>query len=464
MTPQILLVADEQPIYQDLKQAVKAWGYVLSKSHTRDFALELFETINPDVTIIDNSLTESTGLEILTEIKARNSDALVIVITDDLPDYKTHTAIRIATDYLTRSFTLEDIHTSIIKTLKSRQMSDAVQDKSHEEPKDYYFEQIIGESVAIKETVWLARKVAESDVSCVLLQGESGTGKDLFAKAIHYSSPRAQKPFVAINCAAIPANLLESELFGHEKGAFTDAKLRKPGLFEQASDGTLFLDEIGELEIGLQAKLLRVLEERSFRRVGGIQDLPLNVRVIAASNRDLKYESDEHRFRKDLFFRLSIMYIELPSLRDRGEDVILLAEHFLSKLDTKTSSISKRRFSVEVIEAFHHHSWEGNIRELRNLIERSVILEEGNVITMKFMPDELHPSCKGHLATSDKHLMNNHFSVPADGVSLDAVEKWLVEEALRINNGNVTRASAFLSIPRDRLRYYLKKMKLSNKL
>src|SRR5216110_1101415 len=231
----------------------------------------------------------------------------------------------------------------------------------------------------------MARKVAESEVSSVLLQGESGTGKDLVAKAIHYQSNRSDGPFVAINCAALPGTLIESELFGYEKGAFTDAKARKEGLLEQAEGGTLFLDEIGELELSLQAKLLRVLEEGSFRRVGGLKDLPLDVRVIAASNRDLKTEGEAGRFRADLFYRLSVIQIDIPPLRERGDDVRVLAEHYISNFKSR---LRKNIDSItpEALAAFRNYKWPGNVRELRNVIERAMILEDGDVITMQYVP------------------------------------------------------------------------------
>src|SRR5689334_16821918 len=238
-------------------------------------------------------------------------------------------------------------------------------------PHSFRFDQIIGESAAMKETINLARRLAESDVSCVLLQGESGVGKDCFARAIHNGSRREQAPFVAINCAALPSNLIESELFGYERGAFTDAKSRKEGLLEQADGGTLFLDEIGELELSLQAKLLRVLEEGAFRRVGGLKDIALDVRVIAASNRDLKAESEAGRFRLDLYYRLSVIQIDIPPLRERGDDVLLLAQHYI---DTIGSRLKRGRkitgLSPEARDVFREYHWPGNVRELRNVIER----------------------------------------------------------------------------------------------
>jgi transcriptional regulator with PAS, ATPase and Fis domain len=314
----------------------------------------------------------------------------------------------------------------------------------------------------MREMLHLAQKVAASEVSSVLLQGESGTGKDLVAKAIHYESDRADAPFVAINCAALPANLVESELFGYEKGAFTDAKARKEGLFEQAEGGTLFLDEIGELEVSLQAKLLRVLEEGAFRRVGGLRDLPLDVRVIAASNRDLKAESGAGRFRSDLYYRLSVIQIDIPSLRERGDDVLLLAKHYINSLGSRMRS-RVHSLSVEVAEAFRRYEWPGNVRELRNVIERAMILEDSNSITTKYLPRNLTLDAGTRTASAGATQAGSSangatIQLPPGGVSLDEIENTLVRQAMAQSGGNQTRAAELLGISRDQLRYRLKKI------
>jgi Transcriptional regulator containing PAS, AAA-type ATPase, and DNA-binding domains len=321
----------------------------------------------------------------------------------------------------------------------------------------FSFAQIVGDSPAMREMLVLAHKVAESEVSSVLLQGESGTGKDLIAKAVHYHSSRADNPFIAINCAALPSTLIESELFGYEKGAFTDARARKEGLFEQAEAGTLFLDEIGELELSLQAKLLRVLEEGSFRRVGGLKDLPLDVRVIAASNRDLKTESEAGRFRADLFYRLSVIQIDIPPLRERGEDIRVLAEHYI---DSFRSRLRKQIDSIspEVLEAFARYHWPGNVRELRNVIERAMILEDGNEITLKYLPRSLTADLGLSSETNNNHLTDELVRLPASGLSLEDVEMSLVRQALERSRGNQTKAAELLAISRDQLRYRMKKL------
>jgi transcriptional regulator with PAS, ATPase and Fis domain len=301
----------------------------------------------------------------------------------------------------------------------------------------------------------LAQKVAESEVSSVLLQGESGTGKDLVVKAIHYHSSRADHPFVAINCAALPGTLIESELFGYEKGAFTDAKARKEGLFEQAEGGTLFLDEIGELELSLQAKLLRVLEEGSFRRVGGLKDLPLDVRVIAASNRDLKTEGEAGRFRPDLFYRLSVIQIDIPPLRERGDDVSVLAEHYISSFRKRLRK-NIDGIAPEALAAFRSYEWPGNVRELRNVIERAMILEDGDMITAKYLPRGL--TLESRTGSATQSMPPEQIRLPAKGLSLEEVEMSLVRQALDRSGGNQTKAAALLDISRDQLRYRMKKL------
>jgi transcriptional regulator with PAS, ATPase and Fis domain len=297
----------------------------------------------------------------------------------------------------------------------------------------------------------------------------------MVAKAIHYGSRRSDLPFIAINCAAIPANLIESELFGYEKGAFTDAKARKEGLFEQAEGGTLFLDEIGELELSVQAKLLRVLEEGSFRRVGGLRDLPLDVRVIASSNRDLKAESEAGRFRLDLYYRLSVIQIEIPPLRERGDDAILLAQHYINQFNERLRK-RVRGLTPEVAAVFRQYPWPGNVRELRNVIERVMILEDGDLITAKYLPRGIgKEGAEGHESAAEWAVRrdveqaerplpvetpasNVPFRLPPEGVILDEVEMSLVRQALERSNGNQTRAAELLGISRDQLRYRLKKL------
>ncbi len=335
----------------------------------------------------------------------------------------------------------------------------------------FSFDQIIGRSPVMHEMLNLARRVAESEVSCVLLQGESGTGKDCLAKAMHYASKRAGAPFVAINCAALPSNLIESELFGHEKGAFTDAKSRKEGLLEQADGGTILLDEIGELDLNLQAKLLRVLEEGYLRRVGGLKDVPFTARVIAASNRDLKSEIDQGRFRLDLFYRLAVIKIDISPLRQRGDDVLLLAEHCLQSFADHMCRSNIRGLSPEVARAFKLYDWPGNVRELRNVIERAIVVEDGEVISAGSLPEGILPGLRectadGPLRRERLSLINAEglLNLPPEGISLDQLETSLLKQALARSHGNQTRAAQLLGLTRDQFRYRWKKFRESNRL
>jgi DNA-binding NtrC family response regulator len=451
----ILIVDDDPTIRWALAEALRSWSYLPLEAGNVADANNVFTSENPSTILLDIDLPDGSGLDVLNEIKQHNPDALVIMITGNVNIGNTISALRGgAYDFIGKPINLEELRVTIRNGLEARQLRREIKQVRHERAQEFNFNQIIGESPAIKQMLSLSRKVAESEVSSVLLQGESGTGKDLVAKAIHYASRRADSPFVAINCAAIPSTLLESELFGYEKGAFTDAKARKEGLFEQAEGGTLFLDEIGELELGLQAKLLRVLEEGTFRRVGGLKDISLDVRVIAASNRDLKTESESGNFRLDLFYRLSVIQIDIPPLRERGDDVLLLAEHYIKTLSEKLQLKRKiRGLAPETKETFKHYEWRGNVRELKNVIERALILEDKDLITLKYLPRDL---TVGHTVETKHNAAK--FALPSDGLLLEEVEMSLVKQAIERSRGNQTRAAELLGISRDQLRYRLKKL------
>jgi transcriptional regulator with PAS, ATPase and Fis domain len=314
--------------------------------------------------------------------------------------------------------------------------------------------EVIAESPAMREVISFVRKVAVSEATTILLEGENGTGKDLIAKTLHYESPRQAEPFIAINCAAIPETLLESELFGYEKGAFTDARAQKRGLFELADGGTLFLDEIGEIPLTLQAKLLRVLEEQSFRRLGGLKDIRVDVRFIAATNKNLREAVREGAFRQDLYFRLNVIQIVIPPLRERREDILPLVEFFIDHYNRKF----KRHIqgvTPEAAELLLAHDWPGNVRELRNAIERAMILEEGSHIAPASLPiaiSKAEPAPAGPRA--------GVVEIPETGLSLAENEKLLLLRALEKTNGNQTQAAKLLKITRDTLRYKMKKYNL----
>jgi DNA-binding NtrC family response regulator len=468
----ILIVDDEPMIRWTLNEALRGWEYDAVEAGTVAGALASFEAERPEAVLLDINLPDGSGLDALREMKNRQPHAVVIMITANVLLEDTIAALRGgAYDFVGKPVNLNELQVTIRNGIEAGKLRREVNSIRRDLAREFSFDQIVGGSPSMKRMIQLAHKVAGSEASSVLLQGESGTGKDLVAKAIHYGSRRADKPFVAINCAAIPSTLIESELFGYEKGAFTDAKGRKEGLFEQAEGGTIFLDEIGELEIGLQAKLLRVLEEGAFRRVGGLKDLPLDVRVVAASNRDLKAESEAGKFRLDLYYRLSVIQIDLPPLRERGDDVLLLTDHYIKNFNEK---LRKRIHGVtpEVAEIFRRYGWPGNVRELRNVIERAMILEDEDLITTSWLPRGVTPEAmfaaqpQEIVATRAKPAAqkttdaspDGPFRLPPEGVQLDAMEMSLVEQAMRRSKGNQTRAAELLGISRDQLRYRLKKL------
>ena len=457
------MVDDDRAIRWTLGEALRSWSFVPLEAGSVAEALTQFSAETPAAVLLDIDLPDGSGLDVLRQIKAERPEAVVIMITGNVLIDNTIAALRGgAYDFISKPIGLEELRVTIRNGLEAHQLRREVDQVRRERAQQFAFEQIVGQSPAMQKMLSLAAKVAESEVSSVLLQGESGTGKDLVAKAIHYGSRRAERPFVAINCAALPATLIESELFGYEKGAFTDAKARKEGLFEQAEGGTLLLDEIGELELSLQAKLLRVLEEGAFRRVGGLKDIPLDVRVIAASNRDLKSESEGGRFRLDLYYRLSIIQIDIPPLRERGDDMLLLAQHYIDTIGARLKLKRKiTGLSPEVVSVFRRYGWPGNVRELRNVIERALILEDSELITSEYLPGGLtgQPSIvTGSGSGGDSRSSSVQFLLPGGGISLEDVEMSFVKQAIERSEGNQTRAAELLGISRDQLRYRLKKL------
>jgi DNA-binding NtrC family response regulator len=489
----ILIVDDEETMRSLLGEALSEWGYETIPAANVTTALAEFDANQPTLILLDINLPDGSGLDALRQIKQRQADAVVIMVTSEVIIENTLAALRGgAYDFIGKPVNLDELQVTIRNGIEAQALRKEVRGFRRERAKQFSFEQIIGNSTSLREVIQLAKKVAASEVSSILLQGESGTGKDLIAKAIHYASRRAEAPFVAINCAAIPANLIESELFGYEKGAFTDAKARKEGLCEQAEGGTLLLDEIGELELGLQAKLLRVLEEGAFRRVGGLKDVPLDVRLVVATNRDLKTESEAGRFRLDLYYRFSVIQIDMPALRERNDDVITLANHYINYFN-KQFNKRVRGLSPEVTERFRNYKWPGNVRELRNIIERVMILEEGDIITSKYLPRGFDTvvsfveAAASNAATGDLKSAAQPpppaaaesappvggppleeppaptepaslFHLPLEGIVLEDVEMSLVKQALDRSGGNQTKAAEMLGISRDQLRYRLKKL------
>jgi DNA-binding NtrC family response regulator len=316
---------------------------------------------------------------------------------------------------------------------------------------------LVGDSPAIRGCVEMLGKLAPSGAGAILLTGESGTGKDLFARALHYQSPRSSSPFVAVNCAAMPDTLMESELFGHEKGAFTDARFLKKGLFELADGGTLYLDEIGELKMSLQAKLLRVLETLTFRRVGGSRDITVELRVVAATNRDLDAAVRAGEFRSDLLYRLRVIEMTMPPLREHREDIEALVQHFLREFTLKFHKPGMT-VSPAAMNALIRYDWPGNVRELKNAIERAVILEDSNEVRTNYLPSQVTQAT----VVAPPAARSADFTLPQGGVTLESVEDSFVRQAMDMARGNQTRAAQLLGLSRDALRYRLKKIDLDS--
>lgn len=447
-----MIVDDDASIRFALTEALRSWNYDSRAAGTIAEASAILDEDPPAVVLLDIDLPDGSGLDLLERIKADSADTIVIMITGNVGMPNVLAAFRAgAHDFVGKPVKLEELRLTIKNALETRALRREVQRTRRERSSAFTFEQILGDSPAMRYAVDLARKVADSDVASILLQGETGTGKDLFARAIHYASYRANSPYLAINCAALPATLIESELFGYEKGAFTDAKQTKEGLFEQAQGGTIFLDEIGEMELSLQAKLLRVLEEGRFRRVGGLKDLPLDVRIIAASNLDLKKAGEKGEFRLDLYFRLSVIQVDIPPLRDRADDVLLLAQHYIEKANIKRRERKLKGLNKEAANIFCTYHWPGNVRELRNVIERASILEEGPSVTLTHLPQDMVSA----VAAPAGGL---NIVLPREGIAIEEVENDLCRQAFERTGHNLSRAARLLGITRDQLRYRLRKI------
>jgi len=468
----VLIVDDEKLVRWSLRQKYEEWGFTVHEAENGAAGLRLVPSANPDLILLDVRMPDLTGLEVLQRLKDAGDACAVIMITADpqLDDVKA--AIKLgAFDFIGKPIDFDELHVTTQNALEATRLRSEVESLRSEMQRRVGYRDVIAVSKKMSDLMGFVRKVAASEASTILIQGESGTGKDLIAKAIHYQSSRQEKPFVAINCSAIPETLMEAELFGHEKGAFTDAKAMKKGLFEIADRGTLFLDEIGELSPFLQAKLLRVLEDQVIRRVGGVKDMQADVRVIAASNRDLERAVQEGRFRQDLFYRLTIISIYIPPLRERREDVLPLVEFFIEHYNRKFRK-SIRGISDDTRRLLLNHDWPGNVRELKNAIERAMILEDEPVLRPAYLPfsvaqQHAHVTAFEHMSPSagpSAALANGRslprLSIPDGGTSLEEVERALVEMALRQANGNQTHAAKLLDISRDALRYKMKKFGL----
>jgi len=451
----ILIIDDEVFITKSLGRHLEKEGCEIFTAESGEEGVEVFKSDSPDIVLLDLNMPGMGGIDTLKELRKLSSDAIVIIITAHGDIETAVSAIKLgAYDFVEKPFELDRITVVINKAMETAHLKREVHFLREEKYDTYTFHNIVGESNGMKESINLAKKVASSDANTILIQGESGTGKSLMARAIHYNSPRASEPFVEVTCTAIPEALIESELFGHERGAFTDAKAAKKGLFEFASGGTIYLDEIGDIKISTQAKLLRALEEKTFKRVGGLKDIKVNVRIIATTNRqDLENSVREGQFRADLYYRLKVLPIYILPLRERKDDIIPLAMHHIEKFN-KEFKKNISGISPEAQQFLLNYSWHGNARELRNVIERIFILENTDIIRAEHLPPEVLSF------TKDTSPGNGSFNLPANGLSLKDVERDLIAKALDKVEGNQTKAAKLLGISRDALRYKMQKFGL----
>jgi two-component system response regulator AtoC len=445
----ILVVDDEPLIRWSLVERLRSEGYDVDEAPTgRDALARAAEGV--DLVLLDYKLPDMDGVSVLKALKASDPDVLVILLTAFATIETAVEAMKIgAYHFANKPFNLDDISMLVEKALETTRLRREVRHLRASQAQPFSLDRIVGESPRMVELRGLLLKVATSPASTVLLTGESGTGKDLAAKVIHYQSQRALKPFMNITCSALPEQLLESELFGHERGAFTDARQQKRGLLESADGGTVFLDEIGEMVPSLQAKLLRFLEEKTFKRVGGSGDIRVDVRVIAATNRDLEAEVQAGRFRSDLFYRLNVVPIQLPPLRAHAEDVTSLVRFYIDIFNREFRK-NVRGLTPAAQKLLDGHGWPGNIRELRNVVERAMLLTERDTLDVVDF---------GML--SGKGASGGQFELPPGGVDLEEVERSLVVQALERSGHNQTRAASLLGLNRDQIRYRIEKFGLT---
>ncbi|MFZ1730795.1 MAG: sigma-54 dependent transcriptional regulator [Bacteroidota bacterium] len=446
----ILVVDDEKLLRWSIASHLQAQDFQVEQADSLGMASRLVEEFEPDLILLDQILEDGAGVDFLAEIAGSYPHIAVIMVTAvDRSDIAVRAMKLGAFDYVTKPLNLEELDVIIERTLDVNRLRRQVEYITRREPGAHTFQGMIGTHASIARTFEQISRISQSSTTTVLITGESGTGKELVARAVHQLSPRSKESMLTINCAAIPHSLMESELFGHEKGAFTDARSLRKGVFELADKGTVFLDEIGDISPSIQAALLRILENRSFHRIGGSHEISVDVRFISATNKPLQQLAAEGRFREDLFYRLNVGLIHVPPLRERGEDVLLLAEAFIAEFNGVFQKTFKG-LSEETRQLFLQYHWPGNIRELRNVIERAVLLDDGEYIFS-------HTVELGHL-----HELNPAPAAIPDNVqslsgSLEEMEKQAIISALQKSGNNQSEAARILKISRDTLRYRLKK-------
>lgn len=454
MKSRILVVDDEESIREFLDIMLRKEGYEVTMAEDGAKAIDVLKKKTFDLVISDMQMPQVTGMELLKHVKDNFPDLLFMMITAFGTTETAVEAMKLgAYDYITKPFKIDEVRIVIGNALKSKNLEVENRALKKELVKENSFQNIIGNSDSMHRIFELVRRVSQAPTN-VLITGESGTGKEVVAKAIHYNGPLKDKPFVTINCGAIPENLMESEMFGHKKGSFTGAVIDKSGLFEVADGGTLFLDEVGELPLSIQVKLLRAIQERIIRRVGATDDIKVDVRIIAATNRDLEKMVNDGTFRQDLYYRLNVILIKTPSLRERRDDITLLANHFLKKYnDRLTKNIGG--ISQEAMEILKKYDYPGNVRELENIIERTVALEAGSTILPESLPPFVNTPSGRKMASSQE------IEIGAEGIDLDRIvgqiEKELLIKAIHVANGTKKKAAKLLNISFRSMRYRVEK-------
>ena len=457
--PTLLIVEDEEILGKNIRRALEKLGHAVSLAQTCGDAERLFSELNPDLTLMDLRLPDGSGLDLLAKLRAQSPSSQMIMMTAHATIEDAVRAIKLgAVDYLQKPLHMDDLRHAVTRALDENQLRTEVSYYRGREASGAGLEAIAGGCAQIEELRGKVRRLcalpSDAVPPTVLVTGETGTGKGLLARVLHYNGPRAEKPFIEINCAAIPETLVESELFGHERGAFTDARTSKVGLFQAADRGTLFLDELGCLPIAIQVKILKAIEEKTIRPVGGRADRKIDVAVVAATNSDLEDMVRAGTFREDLFYRLSVARLSVPPLRDRGDDVALLARRFLIEL-AQRYRLPEKRLTPDAEAAIARYSWPGNVRELRNTLDRAVLFSEGDLIDARALalPDgaAAMASAPGAAAT------NGEFVIPEGGLQFEDLERSLLVQALKKSGGSQTGAARLLGLSRDTLRYRLEK-------
>lgn len=459
MSKRVLIIDDEPSVRKLIGHHLEKENYKILSAENGEKGLRLIEENSPHLVLLDVKLPGIGGIEVLQKIKEGHSKLPVIMITAYGTVKMAVETMRMgAYDFLVKPINPDELKITVRNAITNQTLQEKVDFLKSQLKERYEFSNIIGKSPAMQQVFKLIEKVTDSDIP-VLIYGQSGIGKELVAKAIHFNGPRKEAPFVDINCAAIPETLLESELFGHEKGAFTNAVKRKEGKFELANRGTLFLDEIGEMSLSLQAKMLRVLQEKTFERIGGKQKIRANCRIISATNKNLKDEIEKKKFREDLYYRIAVFPIPLLPLKERKEDVLLLVPHFLKKYTKKGKT---KKISPEAMKALISYDWPGNVRELENVIHRTIVLIEGDTIELSHLPLELQnlsqkkiSTVKGAISLEDP---SSHEIIP-----FEEIEKEVLIHALKACDGNISKATRGLRIGRATFYRKLKKCDLLDK-